>query len=113
MKIDKALGWALAVLLTVGLAGFVGRSYSRSLEALQQQVQAQEGRAVIGPIPVTNGVCHMFFPANGVDRAALYLLCPTCPGRVAALQQRYTVTLHGGGTQCARYGDNALLFSPK
>jgi len=97
-----------------GFIWLIGNSYYKKLDVVSQQVHAGMARnqKVVGPINVINGVCHMFFPANFVDRMMLGVVCPSCGSTADNIREKYVITLNSG-QKCSRYGQNALTFTRK
>jgi uncharacterized membrane protein len=112
MRKNHLIGLLTLLGFFVGFAGLIGHSYSTKLQATTQRVRATQaqGKRVIGPIPVINGVCHMFFPASAVDRVMLHVVCPSCGRRARRLREDYRLTL-ANGLRCSPHGQNRLTFT--
>ena len=114
MTAKNIIGVIVLVGFFWGFAWLIGDSYHKKLDVVSEQVQAgmARGQNVVGPINVINGVCHMFFPANFVDRMMLKVVCPSCGSTADNIREKYVITLNYG-QKCSRYGQNALTFTRK
>lgn len=114
MNAKNILGAIVLIGFFWGFIWLIGNSYYNKLDVVSRQIHAgmASEQPVIGPINVINGVCHMFFPANFVDRMMLGVVCPSCGSTADEIREKYAVTLNFG-QECSRYGQNTLTFTRK